>query len=138
MCKKGEKMEQKVNKNSYRKHHILIIDDNVILLRTVKEMLDDKYTVSIATTAKQAFDSISSRLPDLILLDYEMPYINGEEMLIRFKSRNDTMGVPVIYLTGSADRDVVTKLISLKPAGYMLKPPNKQKLVELIDRILNK
>ncbi len=132
-------MEEYIRRKGNNKSvHVLVIDDNVILLRTVKEMLDEKYSVSIATSSTQAFDSIAARIPDVILLDYEMPYIDGEELMITFMKNSETKNIPVIFLTGSADRDIVTKLISLKPAGYMLKPPNKQKLIDLIERTLTR
>ena len=117
---------------------VLVIDDNNILLRTVKEMLDEKFNVSIAISSTQAFESIQRRLPNLILLDYEMPYVDGEEVLLQLRQRNDTKDIPVIFLTGSADRDIVTKLVNMKPAGYILKPPNKQKLIDLIEKTLTK
>lgn len=117
---------------------VLVIDDNNILLRTVKEMLDEKFNVSIAISSTQAFESIQRRLPNLILLDYEMPYVDGEEVLLQLRQRNDTKDIPVIFLTGSADKDIVTKLVSMKPAGYVLKPPNKQKLIDLIEKTLTK
>ena len=117
---------------------VLVIDDNNILLRTVKEMLDEKFNVSIAISSTQAFESIQRRLPNLILLDYEMPYVDGEEVLLQLRQRNDTKDIPVIFLTGSADKDIVTKLVSMKPAGYVLKPPNKQKLIDFIEKTLTK
>lgn len=126
------------NRNAYKPINILIIDDNNILLRTVKEMLDDKFNVSIAISSTQAFESIQRRLPNLILLDYEMPYVDGEEVLLQLRQRNDTKDIPVIFLTGSADKDIVTKLVNMKPAGYVLKPPNKQKLIDLIEKTLSK
>lgn len=129
-------MEINEQKKVSKQFSILVIDDNNILLRTVKEMLDEKFNVSIAISSTQAFESIQRRLPNLILLDYEMPYVDGEEVLLQLRQRNDTKDIPVIFLTGSADRDVVTKLVNMKPAGYVLKPPNKQKLIDLIEKTL--
>ena len=100
-------------------------------------MLGEKYQVSIAATGAQAFNSISKSIPDIILLDYEMPYENGEDILRRIRNTLDVMNVPVVFFTGSADREVVTKLISLNPAGYLLKPPNKAKMIEKIEKTLN-
>ncbi len=125
------------SRNAYKPVHVLVVDDNNILLRTVKEMLDERYNVSIAISAKQAFESIQRRLPNIILLDYEMPYVDGEEVFLQLKANADTKNIPVIFFTGSADRDVVTKLVNLKPAGYVLKPPNKQRLIELIEKTLS-
>lgn len=115
---------------------VLVVDDNAILLRTVKEMLCDKFTVSIAASSSQAFTSISKNIPDIILLDYEMPYENGEVILQKLRNNAESKDIPVVFFTGSADREVVTKLVSLNPAGYLLKPPNRQKMIDKILKTL--
>ena len=116
--------------------NILVVDDNVILLRTVKEMLDSKYNVSIATSGEQAFKSIARKKPDVILLDYEMPEMNGEDVIRQLREDEATANIPVLFLTSSANREVVKKLIMLNPDGYMLKPPNKQTMIEHIEEVL--
>ena len=117
---------------------ILVIDDNPMLLRTVKEMLYGNYSVSIATSGNQAYDQLAIRTPDLILLDYEMPYQNGGELFKKFREDPNLKDVPIIFFTGSSDLETVSKLLSLKPDGYMLKPPSKAKLVALIEKTLGR
>lgn len=121
-----------------RTAHVLVVDDNAILLRTVKDMLADNYHVSIAVSGAQAFMSIAKHKPDVILLDYEMPIVDGEEVFRLLRDDEKSRDIPVIFLTASADRDVVTRLVSLNPDGYMLKPPHKQKMIDMIDGILAK
>ena len=118
--------------------HVLVIDDNVILLRTVKDMLNSIYNVSIAISGEQAFESIALKKPDVILLDYEMPELNGEDVIKMLRDNNETKDIPVLFLTSSASREVVTKLIMLSPDGYMLKPPNKQTMIDHIEKVLRK
>ncbi len=116
---------------------VLVVDDNPILLRTAKEMLDEQYQVGIAVSAEQAFTSISRNMPDIILLDYEMPFTNGIEVLKQLRGNDNTKNIPVIFFTGSSDREVVEKLVIMKPDGYLLKPPNKKKMLSVIERTLN-
>ena len=116
---------------------VLVVDDNPILLRTAKEMLDEQYHVGIAVSAEQAFTSISRNMPDIILLDYEMPFTNGIEVLKQLRGNDNTKNIPVIFFTGSSDREVVEKLVIMKPDGYLLKPPNKKKMLSVIERTLN-
>ena len=116
---------------------VLVVDDNAILLRTAKEMLDEQYQVSIAISGEQAFNSISRNKPDLILLDYEMPFANGIDVLNQLRNNPSTKEIPVIFFTGSSDREVVEKLVGLKPDGYLLKPPNKKRMISVIERTLN-
>lgn len=117
---------------------ILVIDDNPMLLRTVKEMLYGSYNVAIATSGSQAYDQIAIKIPDLILLDYEMPFQNGGELFKKFRSDKALADIPIIFFTGSSDLETVSKLLSLKPDGYMLKPPSKSKLVALIEKTLGR
>ncbi len=126
-------IENVVTEPPKKKGNVLVIDDNAILLRTVKDMLSDEYDVTIAISGTQAFNAISIRKPDVILLDYEMPYADGAEVFCALKEMPASADIPVVFLTASADREVVTKLISLNPAGYLLKPPNKQKMLEMIE-----
>jgi len=115
---------------------VLVVDDNTILLRTVKEMLDKDYSVSIAASSAQAFMAVSKCKPDIILLDYEMPYTDGTEVLRKLRNHPDTMHIPVIFFTSSAEREVVAKLVELKPDGYLLKPPNREKMIKIIEKTL--
>lgn len=115
---------------------VLIVDDNAVLLRTVKDMLEDRYDISIAISGTQAFMAMQKKLPDIILLDYEMPYSDGGQVLAKIRSRPQTMNIPVVFFTSSADREVVEKLLQLKPDGYILKPPSKEKLIKIIEKTL--
>ncbi len=122
--------------SSASKHRVLVVDDNAILLRTVKDMLSDEYDVSIAISGSQAFMAIQQSRPDIILLDYEMPYVDGSEVFCNLRDNPISRNIPVVFLTASADREVVTKLVCLHPAGYLLKPPNKQKMIDMIEGVL--
>lgn len=115
---------------------VLIIDDNGILLRTAKEMLEEQFDVAIAPSYEVALKAVKKKKPDIILLDYEMPIMNGIDTLKALREKPETREIPIIFLTGVADKSVVTEILSLKPDGYMLKPPNKQKLIDLIEKIL--
>lgn len=130
-------MEQKLHYIKRKEPiNVLIIDDNGILLRTVKEMLEEQFEVSISTSCETALKAIKKKKPDIVLLDYEMPTMNGVDTLKVLRESKETRDIPIIFLTGAADRSIVTEILSLKPDGYMLKPPNKQKLIDLIEKIL--
>lgn len=126
-----------VNVTHYvEKAHVLLIDDNAILLRVTKDMLEERYSVAIATSSSQAFMSIAKKKPDIILLDYKMPIVDGEATMKMLSSDESSKGIPVIFFTSSAEPDVVSKLLALKPAGYVLKPPKKDKMIALIEKTL--
>ncbi len=116
--------------------HILVVDDNALTLRNIKKMLNDKYSVAVAVSAVQAFTSIGRKKPDLILLDYAMPVTDGRKMFEMLQADVEFSKIPVVFLTSMADEHVVVELLSLKPAGYFLKPPKQEKLLETIEAIL--
>ncbi|MBR1892548.1 MAG: response regulator [Lachnospiraceae bacterium] len=119
------------------KKRILVVDDNAPTLRSIKAMLEDKYDVQIVPSGTKAMTSIGKRRPDLILLDYEMPVCDGRQTLEMIRSEDDLTTIPVIFLTGVSDRAHIEAVLSLHPAGYMLKPPVKEKLEEAIEKALH-
>lgn len=118
--------------------NILIIDDNALVLRNMKVLLDDKYSVSVAASATQAYMAMEKRKPDVILLDYEMPEINGKDLYIKIKKDEEYKDIPIVFLTSAADANVVQELLSLRPAGYVLKPVNTMNLLSVIEDALLK
>lgn len=117
---------------------ILVVDDFALLLRQLKGMLKDKYDVEVATSGVQAMASIGRHRPDLILLDYAMPGYDGKQIFSALKMSDEIKDIPVIFLTGVSEHTKVEEIIDLKPAGYLLKPPDKDKLVEMIDTVLER
>ncbi|MBE5886455.1 MAG: response regulator [Lachnospiraceae bacterium] len=116
--------------------NILIIDDNALVLRNMKVLLDDKYSVSVAASATQAYMAMEKRKPNLILLDYDMPEINGRDLYIQLKADERYKDIPIVFLTSAADADIVQKLLSLRPAGYILKPVNTKNVLGVIEKAL--
>lgn len=115
---------------------VMIVDDNPVTLRNMKNLLSDQYDVMIATSGAQALNFIYKKKPDLLLLDYEMPEMNGLEVFSQLKSNAKTKDIPVIFLTGVSDKDNVIKIIQSEPRGYMLKPPVKEQLLEKVKEVL--
>ena len=78
---------------------------------------------------------IAKKHPDLILLDYEMPEMNGKMTLEKIREDASMADIPVIFLTAVADKEHITAVLRLNPAGYFLKPLEKEKLLEAVDKI---
>ena len=120
------------------KKHIIVVDDNPVLLRNMRNMLQDKYRVTLATSAAQCMKAMGQDSPDLIILDYEMPVVDGKQTLEMIRSEDDYKDVPVIFLTGIADKEHVDAVLDLKPAGYFVKPPMQTKIINAIENIFLK
>lgn len=103
------------------KRKILVVDDSVTICQGMKKLLEGDYEVELAESGVAAIQAITLNRPDLILLDYEMPLCDGKQTLEMLRSVKNFSGIPVIFLTGRGDPEVVRKLLALKPAGYLLK-----------------
>lgn len=125
-------------KKRNEKQHILVVDDNAVVLRNIKGILENKYSVAVAPSGFHAFVSIGRKTPDLILLDYEMPEMNGKEVIMKLQSDDELKEIPVVFLTSADTKEIVMELMALKPAGYILKPVDSDKLLERIGQIIEK
>ena len=134
---KAEQEAREEERERDGKKRILVVDDNGTALRTIKAMLEDTYEVGLAISGAQAMTSIGKKRPDLILLDYEMPVCDGRMTLEMIRADEDLTSIPVVFLTAINDRENIEAVLKLKPAGYMLKPPVKEKLLAEIEKILN-
>lgn len=125
-------------KSNVIKKKILVVDDSGVMLRNVKNLLGEKYQVILANSGAMAVKYLSLDKPDLVLLDYEMPVINGKQVLEIVRTEQDFMGVPVIFLTGRNDRSTIMDVMGLKPEGYLLKSMSSDAFVQAIDDFFEK
>lgn len=111
------------------KNKILIADDSGFMRKSMSELLGKDYDVMQADSGLSVIRSITLDRPDLILLDYDMPVCNGFQVLEMIRSEKEFKDIPVIFLTGRADRETVEKILPLNPEAYILKslPPEQIK-----------
>lgn len=130
--------EDEADSKAGEKGHVLVVDDNAMVLRNIKNILDETYTVAVAPSGMHAFLSIGKKTPDLILLDYEMPGMNGKEVLEKLQTDEELKDIPVVFLTSMDSKEIVMSLLALKPAGYLLKPVESGLLLDKIYEIIGK
>lgn len=130
-----EVAQAEVEKN--RVKNILVVDDDKDVLKLLKAVLQEKYNVSTMITGKMAEKFLETRPCDLILLDYEMPVENGPAVFKKIKNMESAKDIPIIFLTGVADKEKITEVLMLKPQGYLLKPIDTDKLLNTIENIVN-
>lgn len=126
----------KSGKNKPGKKKILIVDDTPLMLRNLKKMLENTYDIVLASSGKQALTKIPQEEPDLVLLDYEMPEINGREVFETMLADDDMKYIPVVFLTSVSERQTVISILKSNPAGYILKPVEQENLFITILDIL--
>lgn len=113
---------------------ILVVDDNPLMLKVIKEHLHEEYDVATAVSGRVALRFLENREVDLILLDYEMPEEDGASVLAKIRNIERLADVPVIFLTGVSDRKKIKKALAMKPDGYLLKPIDHEKLMSTIKK----
>lgn len=120
------------------KPKILIIDDsltNVVLLNAI--LSDNGYNIFSAFNVADAFKLIKTESPDLILLDLNMPVLNGFDFLIKIKSDKQYLNIPVIIVTAYCDSVNLEKAMSMGAVEYIEKPIDMDLLIQKISNILN-
>lgn len=114
---------------------ILVIDDEASILNLVATILGNRgYTVARSSDAFQGMELIASLKPELVILDYMLPGMDGLEALTRIKhSYPDTY---VIMFTGKGNEEIAVELMKAGASDYMLKPFNNQNLLERVENVL--
>lgn len=125
-------------KGSQLKKKILVVDDSGAVLRNVKGWLEEKYQVALANSGAMAIKYLTLNRPDLVLLDYEMPVVDGKQVLEMMRTEAEFSNIPVIFLTGKSDKESVMKVMGLKPEGYLLKTMPPEEIVKTIDEFFEK
>ena len=120
------------------KKKILVVDDSGIMLRNIKRWLEDKYQIILANSGAMAIKYLATNRPDLVLLDYEMPVIDGSQVLQMIRTETEFCDIPVIFLTGKNDKESIMKVLELKPEGYLLKSMEPAKIIQEIDSFFEK
>lgn len=116
--------------------HVLVVDDDAVMLKVIKRQLSDKYNVATAVSGKIALKFLETKKTDMVLLDYEMPGESGAEVLEEIRKRSETQNLPVVFLTGISDREKIQQVLSLKPQGYLLKPVDRDQLLQKIKEVI--
>ena len=116
--------------------HVLVVDDNSMMLKLIKEYLHETYDVATAVSGKIAMKFLERRMTNLILLDYEMPGENGPAVLEQLRANEATKDIPVVFLTGKKKKKKIQEALMLKPQSYLLKPVNREKLLSTIESLI--
>lgn len=119
-----------------QRKHILVVDDDPLMLKMLKEQLREDYDVATAVSGKIAMKFLERKRTNLILLDYEMPGENGPEVLEKLRANDATKDIPVIFLTGVSEREKIQEALALKPQSYLLKPVDHEKLINAITKVI--
>lgn len=108
----------------FEMYKILIIDDSKFTVKVLTDILKDTYQIISTTSGREGIRLAREEKPSLILLDIEMPEINGFDVLKILKEYKDTEAIPVIFLTGLIDSEYEEKGFLYGAVDYIVKPYN--------------
>ncbi|MGJ0322179.1 GGDEF domain-containing response regulator [Aliarcobacter cryaerophilus] len=110
----------------FKKPTILVVDDMTTTLLLIHDLLKDTYEVKIAKSGTKALEILESPNDiDLILLDIEMPEINGYDVCKRIKNNETIKNIPIIFITGRTSQEDEEYGLNLGAIDYITKPFNK-------------
>ncbi len=118
------------------KRRILIIDDNAVNLASIEKKLEDEYEVVPMLNGKRAIKYLHCEKADLILLDVQMPVMDGVETLREIRRIDGGAEIPVIFLSAAQDKEAEEEGAKLGIIDYMIKPVDGDDLKGKIRRVL--
>lgn len=116
--------------------HILVVDDNKTNLVMAKEALQDLYKVTAVTMGVQALKFLENNSCDLILLDINMPEMDGFEVMSRIQQMENRKDIPIIFLTADNDSAVESRCLEEGAQDFIAKPFVKRVMRSRIGRLL--
>ena len=118
-----------------RKKTLLVVDDDKDFLSIMNCWLNKHYNIIGVHSGVEAVMYLKNHtLPDLVLLDYEMPDLDGYDVMQWLHGTPQTSEIPIIFLTGIDDRASVMRVVKQKPDGYLLKSMRKSDLLDALNR----
>lgn len=119
-------------------HPILIVDDNESNLKLMKAVFDsDEYVVKTALDAEEAIKVLETFEPRLILMDLQLPGMDGLELTRRLKADPARQRITILALTAYAMKGDEDKAIAAGCDGYITKPIDTRSLIKLVDTYLD-
>lgn len=117
---------------------VLVVEDNEMNLRLVQFVLErEGYQIIAAATAEDAIRLAEQDSPDIILMDVQLPGMDGLEATRRLKDNQLTQNIPIVAITAHAMRGDEERILAAGCAGYIAKPINTRELGDKIAEYLN-
>lgn len=125
-----------MNMQAKLKKTILVIDDDAINLSTAKRFLENDYTIIGVTSAMQGLTVLERRIPDLILLDIQMPYMDGFDFMSEIRVNEVYRTIPVIFLTADRDPKTEAHCLDVGASDFISKPFEPRIMLSRVSRCI--
>jgi DNA-binding response OmpR family regulator len=118
---------------------VLLVEDEEQLRRVMKDLLQrEGYTVAEARDGIQALDEVDRHAPDVIILDLNLPGLDGYGVLAQLRSRPATKEIPVMVLTAKGDEDNEVRVFELGADDFVTKPFRARALTARLEAVLGR
>ena len=119
--------------------HILVVEDHPQNRYLMTYLLESRgYEVEVALDGAEALDALETRIPDLILMDMQLPKVDGYEATRRIKADERFKGIPLVAVTAHSMRGDQDKAMAAGCDVFVTKPINGEELLALVDRLLER
>lgn len=118
----------------HRKKTIFVVDDDPGYLSVIGHWLSPYYNVQCFNSGSEMLSGLSTVTADLLLLDLEMPKMDGFDLMKIIRTDHTDPPIPIILLTGNSNKDIVFHVLEYKPDGYLLKTSPKENILDVIHR----
>ncbi len=115
---------------------VLVVDDSGLNLRVAMNILKEHFEVTCANSGPAAFEVMKKQIPDLILLDYHMPVMDGFQFIEKLREIEEYKDIPIIMLTADNDRDTEVRGFQAGVMDFIAKPFVNEIMVQRVARIL--
>lgn len=117
------------------KKRILIVDDDIMTLKILKKYLEETYDVVTENAGYRFVEKMAGYDADLILLDIEMPIVNGLQAFEELQKNPEVKDTPVVFLSGVSNPNLVRELMAKGAAGYLVKTIPKGELIARLEKV---
>jgi PAS domain S-box-containing protein len=115
---------------------ILIVEDDATFRKVLTLLFDEHWTVDAAPDAETALEMVAAHRPDLALLDFRLPGMDGLELARRLRAREETREVPVVMLSGVATEPVRVRALTEGVRDFLIKPVSESELKARVDALV--
>ena len=118
------------------KPYILSIDDEILNQEIVIDLLENKFEITTLSNGQECLESVAEKIPELILLDINMPVLNGLETCKHLKTNDKFKNIPIIFVSALASEK--EQVIGIESGGddYLTKPFNEEELMNMINKYI--
>ena len=116
--------------------NVLVVDDTKPILKMAKYVLSDLYNVYLSNSGELALDILECKPIDVVLMDVNMPEMDGIETVKRIRKMKNIKDIPVIFFTALSSKDIIDQCMQLGMKDYIVKPYEPDILLKKLEKVM--